>query len=221
MTKNKIIFFIVFLALLALAPITVLLVTPVTIVTPFIIARLILRILGLSAFILLFVQIILGFYMEKIINKLGPWIFNFHVAEGIATYIIILLHPVIYGISNYLLGHSIDPIGVFLGFCILCKPKIELYYTFGRVAFWLLTIAVLAARIRESTPWLRKNWRSLHILNYLVFLLVAIHGFLVGTDYTAIPFFIFAVPATVFTLYIVIFKKLPELYKNYMRWIRS
>lgn len=221
MLKNKIVFYLIFFALLALVPLTILNLTPISIATPYLVARLALRMLGLTAFILLFVQIILGLYMEKFVNKLGPWIFNFHVIEGISAYIIIFFHPIIYAVSNHLLGKPLDPIGIFLGFCLLCKPKLELYYTFGRIGFWLLTVGVTAGLLRKITPWLRANWRNFHELNYVAFLIISFHGFFGGTDFRIQPFYSFAIISYVIILYIVLFKKLPVLLRNYLRWIKS
>ena len=117
------------------------------------------RILGLTAFCLLFSQIVIGFFMDTLSRKLGDWVFKFHIFEGMLAYFLILLHP---------WALKLDPFYIFTDFCVLCSSKLELFYTFGRVSFWLVTVVVIAG--------LFKSWRKWHILSYLAFLVISIHS---------------------------------------------
>jgi predicted ferric reductase len=213
----------IFLLLVLVVPVTIVLDTPLGLLAKNSAALVysVQRFLGLIAFVLLFVQIVLGAFMSWWTEKFGPWIFKFHVLEGISAYILILLHPVFFALFNYFGGRGLDPIGVFLGFCVLCKPQIEFYYTLGRISFWLATVAVFAGLLRASTPWLRANWRKLHVLNYVTFLIIGAHGFFAGTDFAFKPFIVFAAPAYLFIVYIVVFKKFPELYSSYKAWLKN
>ncbi len=145
------------------------------------------RITGLLVFSMLSVQIILGAFMKRWRNKLGPKALKFHIIQGSVAYALILIHVFLFFIFNFKMRGIIDPFYVFTDFCLLCKPKIELYYTFGRIAFWFVSLSVLAAVLRGETWW-RKNWRYFHILNYIVFLLVASHTFFVSVDIKLFPF---------------------------------
>ncbi len=50
----------------------------------------------------------------------------------------------------------------------------------GAPALWLISVAALAALFRAS---LRKQWRQVHWLNYLAFLLGTVHAQLLGTNF--------------------------------------
>lgn len=145
------------------------------------------RLLGLVAFSLIFSQVILGLFMGRLTQKLGAWIYKFHITEGIFTYLFILGHPFMFVLLNYKLKGTIDPFYVYTDICLICKPFIEYFYTFGRIAFWFLTIGVTAAYFRTH-PWLRIHWLKFHILNLLAFYLIALHAYFVGSDVRAVPF---------------------------------
>jgi predicted ferric reductase len=220
---KKFIFFTIWVVLLILVPITVFKTTPLVMVTkyPVTISNFLQRSLGLTLFILLFVQIIIGAFMSKLTNKLGGWLFNFHVFEGKLIYFLAFLHPVFFVLFNYYVGAKLDPYAAFINVCVLCKYPIDYYYTLGRISFWLLTVAVFAAVFRNSTVWLKKNWRNLHVINYVVFLLVGAHGFLLGTDFRIMPFYGFAVLAYMVIAGIVIFIGIPRLYRNFRVWVQE
>ncbi|KKQ91724.1 MAG: hypothetical protein UU16_C0014G0001 [Candidatus Woesebacteria bacterium GW2011_GWA2_40_7] len=206
--KNKIIFYIIWLGVLSLVPISLLANTPPVYVlrNSSTIANFVQRFLGLTAFTLLFFQIILGAFMEKWTNKLGGWIFRFHIIEGVIAYILIILHPISFMFFNYFLGRGLDPFYIFTGFCLLCPTRIDFFYTLGRVSFWLLNISVWAGLLRAATPYMRVNWRKFHILNYLVFVLIGIHSIGVGTDVGTPPFSFFHGPALITVGIIIIYK---------------
>jgi predicted ferric reductase len=216
--KAKFIFYIVWVLLLALAPITVFSVTPLSLVkdSPAGIANVAQRIIGLWAYTLLFVQIILGAYMNRWIEKFGAWIFNFHVFEGILIYILIILHPLAFTFFYYFIGKGFDPFYTFVDVCILCGKPTEYYYNFGRVAFWLFTVGVIAGLFRGATPFLRMHWHKLHILNYLAFFFVFVHSLFLGSDMGVRPFWFVHAFFAVTVLVIVIFK-LNILRKKYTK----
>src|SRR3989304_4660000 len=166
---KKFLFYFIWLLVLSIGPITILKVTPLdfALSTPVLTINFIQRIVALLAFSMLFWQIILGSFMDKWIEKLGGWVFKFHVLEG------------------------------------------AVIYTFGRVGFWLITLAVLAAKLRTQ-PWLRVHWRKFHILNYLAFIFISIHSRFTGTDTLTPPFVWFWWIATIVIIGIVIY----NIYKN-------
>jgi predicted ferric reductase len=215
MNKNKIIFWMVFLLLLSLVPITILSTTSLAaaIKFPATIMNLIQRILGLTIFVLLFWQILLGSFMTKLTEKFGGWIYNFHVTEGIIIYTLVLLHPTFFVLFNYFAGRGLDPFYVFTQVCLLCENRQELYYTLGRISFWLINITVFVGLFRTTTPFLRRHWKKFHDLNFIVFLLIGIHGLSIGTDFMQMPFFAFAIVAYLIVLYIFFVRKLPKYFK--------
>jgi sulfoxide reductase heme-binding subunit YedZ len=220
---KKFVFWLIWVGTLFLIPVTVLKVTslPMALTNRIIEANLIQRIFGLAAFILLFFQVILGAFMSFWKEKLGTWIFKFHIRQGIGIYTLVLLHPIFLGLANHFSGHGFDPFFIFTDVCVLCHTFLDFYYTLGRVAFWILTLVVFAGLFQVANPWLRKNWQKLHVLNYVVFLIVGLHGFFLGTDFRIQPFFAMAVVIYVIILAIVIFVELPRLHKNFVAWLRS
>lgn len=179
------------------------------------------RFAGLMLFSLLFIQVILGGFMAKIAEKLGGWVFEYHVFEGIVIYTLALAHPLSFLMFNKLAGGSFDLYFGFINICLLCKTSLDYYYTLGRISFWLLTLAVLGAELRSINPWMKANWRKLHVLNYVMFLIMGLHGFLTGTDFSVQPFFTFAIIAYVIIVGMVVFVEIPRLYKNFRGWIKN
>ncbi len=149
------------------------------------------RIVGLMAFTLLFIQIFLGAFMVKLTDKLGGWVFGFHIFNGKLLYFLVLLHPAMYMAYLFKIKGVLDPFYVYTDLCVLCKGNLEHFYNFGRIALWLITAGIVAVIFRGSDPFLKKNWRKFHLLNYLAFFLVAIHLRGVGTDAVVMPFYAF------------------------------
>lgn len=211
---KKSIFFFIWTLTLFVVPLTVFKVTPLKLV--FINSNATLNVLqrlaGLLAFALLFWQIILGSFMEKWIEKFGAGTFKFHVTEGAVAYALILAHPLLFLFFNFSIGKGLDPFYVFTDICVLCPNRTELFYTLGRVSFWLVTLAVIAAKFR-TWNWLRLHWRKFHLLNYLAFILIAIHARFVGTDASTSPFVWFWWLALGLVLGIVVFKLFNKLAK--------
>ncbi len=126
MKKYKIIFWIIWLALVFLGFYTVLN-TPISSTLNFFE-----RISGVIVFSLLFIQIILG-------KNINPFI-----------YFLVFIHPLFLLISNFKLFHTFDPFYIYTQVCFLCKNKLELFYTFGRLAIWFLVIGIFAANWKKS-----------------------------------------------------------------------
>lgn len=131
------------------------------------------RFSGIIALSLLTIQIYLGANRKKI---------KFHMLNGIFTYLFVFIHPITYLLFRYFAIGKIDPLYVFVDVCVLCQNKYEHYLNLGRVAFYLITTAVIAVKFRNVSSWLKVNWRKLHILNYLAFYFVSFHSILLGTD---------------------------------------
>lgn len=218
MNKFKITFLIVWFLLLLLAPITVFENTSITSLTksPPVFLNIIQRIIGLLAFTLLFVQIILGSFMSRLVDKLGGWVFSFHIFQGILIYILIILHPSIFVVFNYFVKGGIDPFYVFTDICLLCNNSKEFFYSLGRISFWLITVSVLAGLFRTATPWLRTNWKKLHVLNYVSFILIYLHSIGEGTDIGTPPFTFFHGPAMIIVS-IIILSKLIKFVKSILK----
>lgn len=222
MFKNKLLYWLIYLVIIALIPVTILHNTPINaaLLRPVVLSVFIQRVLGLTAFTLLFWQLMLGANMEWFTNRFGGWVFRFHIVEGVVIYSIIILHPLAFVAFRYFYGSGFDPFYVFTQVCVLCSNLQEYYYDLGRISFWLLNITVFAGLFRAATPFMRVHWQQFHVLNYLVFLIIGIHGLSIGSDFMTMPFFAFAAVAYLIVLYIVIFKKLPILVKTVRNYLK-
>lgn len=189
MNRNKIILLAVWLVLVVPGVLTVFRNTPLVLaqkdINTFI--NWLQRLAAVLAFSLLFVQVILGAFMESLTEKFGGWIFKLHVYQGVVSYALVIIHPLLFLGLNFKDKGVIDPFYVFTDFCAICSTPLELWYTFGRISFWLITVAVFAAIMRKQAWW-RIHWRKFHVLNYLAFLLIAIHARFAGTDALTPPF---------------------------------
>lgn len=143
---------------------------------------------ALMAFLMLSVQLFVGVFMDKLTQKFGGWIFKFHIWEGIIIYSLIVGHIMTYFLFLTLARGTFDPFYIFTDFCVLCETKDELFITLGRLSFWMITLAVLAAKFRALVE-LRKNWKYFHYLNYVVFVLTAIHAKFIGSDIMSPPYY--------------------------------
>ncbi len=208
MNKNKIIFYLIWIFLLSLAPVTILSNSPLSylLLSKNTMVGGIQRLFGLWVFTLMFFQIVLGSFMAKWTEKLGGWVFRFHIFEGILIYSLILIHTFSFVVIQYFSGKGFDPFYVYMDVCLLCGKIPEWYYNFGRLAFWFITIAVFAGLFRTLSPFLRVHWKKFHILNYIAFLLVGVHSLFVGSDIGTLPFSIIHAPSLVIVVGILVFK---------------
>lgn len=142
-----------------------------------------LRLTGLFAFVLVFIQIMLGAFMNFWRRVFGPKILNFHMSQGIITYGLILFHPTFFVLSGALSGLE-NPVNLLFP---RFNDSYELYLSFGKIGFILLTIGVFAAKLRKSN-FLQSHWRKFHILNYFGFWFIFVHSFNVGSDVRTVPF---------------------------------
>lgn len=177
MNRNWYIFLVVWILIVSFGPVTLLLNAPLSSIfsSSFGTINFFQRLAGLILFSLIFVQVVLGALMPRWTELLTGKIFKFHIVEGIAAYFLMILH-IIFGT---LLGFGFLPV----------FARSQLLYNFGRFAFLLFTVAVLAGLLRTK-PFLIRHWRKFHILNYLAFYLIAIHSFFVGSDTRSFPFIV-------------------------------
>jgi predicted ferric reductase len=176
------------------------------------------RLSGVVLLLLLFVQIIIGAYRPKLSSILGSWVMNFHIWQGRAIYALVLVHTFSLLLFNFLAEKGFNPFYVFIDLCLICKPKTELFYSFGRFGFWILTLTVLAALLR-SKPWWKENWRYFHYLNYPLFFLISLHAFFLGSDFSPKSGYLFYFLCLFFLIVLLIlFQKIASWFKSSFRW---
>lgn len=183
---RKILVFLVWLFIVLSGPISVLVNSSFTSVgsNPINIMNWLQRLSGLLLFSLLFTQIMLGYFMDKLVQVVGSKAYLFHVVQGISIFFLLLLHPLMeLGIIYKITESFVDTMAVFI-------PRIssqrEIYLTYAKGAVVLLFLTIGAGYFRTNRL-LRKHWRKIHILNYGVFYLIFLH-MRVGSDITTAPF---------------------------------
>ncbi|TGC11516.1 ferric reductase [Methanolobus halotolerans] len=126
------------------------------------------RAAGLLGYFFLFLAILSSEYLASIRKTFGRSFINVHHHLARVGVALVLVHPITVA---YQFGLS--------AFLPVFYPLAEFLRLAGRPAFYIILIAVLAGIYRKRIP---KNWRSVHALNYLAFLMVFIHAWLIGTD---------------------------------------
>ena len=183
MTRLKILFFIIYILFLSVPLIT------------FVINKgfdsfqsnpfyALLRLIGLIGVTLLFIQLMLGGFMNFWRRFLGTWVFRFHITQGIVAYFIILSHPLFYFLLNL---ESLGITKAILSILPDFSDQYDFFITLGRIGIILLTIGVIAGIFR-TRPFISRHWRFFHRANYISFTLILIHSYLIGTDTKTAPF---------------------------------
>lgn len=133
--------------------------------------------LGLYAFTLTGLQVIIGSNLRRL-QPFLPGLIRFHRFQGMFALLFALLHPLIivlaYGPSATLTYQFVS-------------PEFRSYVTLGVLALGLMlvtvTTAVMAWRLQKFT----KVWRLIHLANYAVFILAWIHSWFIGSDIQTSP----------------------------------
>lgn len=133
--------------------------------------RVIFPLIGLIAFFLVWTQVMIG-SLRPWWQQLFPGIVRWHRRMGIFVLLFALLHPLllISGIGlvsffhNTFIPHALVP-WIWVG-------EAQLFLIF------VTTLTALTARI----PWLQHRWRLFHMLNYVIFCLIWLHSWFLGTD---------------------------------------
>lgn len=172
------------------------------------------RLTGLIALTLLPVQVFLGGFMSKLTDRFGGWIFSFHITEALIIYGLVITHPILNLIRN-IPTRGIDPFSVFTDMCLACRTHFELYLTFGKIAFWLVTLTYFIAKYR-TLPLLQRNWHTIHLLNYVVFFLISLHAYFAGSDILSPNYFWYFILIQIFVGILTIRKVWKIIKKNFL-----
>lgn len=126
---------------------------------------------GLYAFTLLWIQLMLGSLMPWW-RRLWPRIETWHRVQGVFVFLFAVTHPVLLltgiGLERFQSKTFLD-------------ESLQTYLILGQVALLVLSLTVLTALLRKL-KWVNRWWRSIHFLNYPTFLLVWFHAWNLGSD---------------------------------------
>jgi DMSO/TMAO reductase YedYZ heme-binding membrane subunit len=131
--------------------------------------RMVARFAATFGYLTIFLSILSSEYMAKIRKISGmPFLKAHHNLARIGV-LLILIHPLTLALE----GQD------FLIFLPILYP-VSLFLAFGgRVALYLFLLAAGIAMYRKKY----RNWKKVHYLNYLAFLLVTAHALLIGSDF--------------------------------------
>jgi sulfoxide reductase heme-binding subunit YedZ len=125
---------------------------------------------ALMGYLAVFLSAVSSAYMRQVIRLFGRPFVKVHHVLSVTGLALVTLHP---------LGVAINAgsLSVFL-------PRFDSWVVFlelgGRPAWYLIAAASLAAVLRKS---IGRNWRTVHLLNYVAFLLGTVHAVMIGTDF--------------------------------------
>lgn len=188
---------------------------------PSIIAGNISRLVGLVAFFLFFILLLVKFLGFKSQGKQKSFFDKIYLYGFPLVYIVAFLHPIIYLVSIYLAGGKLDPYLAFVNACLICKTPEDYYLTLGRISFWALTTVILAVVFRKSCQFFKKYEEKIQIVNYFAFFLIGIHAILLGSYIKIIPVLIIASLCYLVILYIFLFHEAPKLLRDFQNWLKS
>ena len=130
--------------------------------------RTVVRVMGLSALIMIFYAATITLFLKDIVFHLGEKFVKVHHAFVLTGFILLLIHGITY-VVTLSPGLSIEPWTFFSIIGDICA-----------------IIAIIAALRRKS--W-TKIWRYIHALMYLTLISITLHGIYGGTDFATPPIF--------------------------------
>lgn len=152
---------------------------------------------AILGYLSVFLAIVSSAYMRQLVRFFGRSFVQVHHILSVTGLVLLTLHP---------LGVALDSanLGVFL-------PRFDSWLVFlqlgGRPAWYLIGAAALAAVLRRT---IGQNWRVVHLLNYVAFLLATAHAAMIGTSFqTPIARAVLVVMALVIVV-VFIQKRIPK-----------
>jgi len=153
------------------------------------------RTCALMGYLGVFLSIVSSAYMRPLVRYFGRPFVQTHHALSETSLVLITIHPLAVALS----------FGSLSVFVPLFDSWINFLRWGGRVAWYLLTIAALAALLRAR---FRQGWRAVHMLNYLAFFLATTHAILLGTDFQSVILKALAIAMAVVVVVTLIQKQL-------------
>jgi len=113
------------------------------------------------------------------------WLLDLHRYLGVLSLVTVGAHMATLIGDNY----------VYFAWRELLLPNASKWKTdainWGVIAFYMLVLVQVTSWIMKWLP--KKLWHTIHLLSYVLFILVTVHGFKAGTDSSNIVFFTVAV----------------------------
>lgn len=126
--------------------------------------------MALLGYLAVFLTLVSSAYMRQVYRLFGRPFLKVHHILSIAGLILLTMHPIGVAVQNASLT--------------VWLPRFRSLNSFlqwgGAPAWYLIGLGALAAVLRKV---IGKNWRLIHILNYVAFLLASIHALQIGSDF--------------------------------------
>lgn len=166
------------------------------------------RLLGLYGFTLIWGQLILGPFMPLLRRLFGSLALTLHIIEGIFAIVFATLHPLLLGLAYYVATKDLI---IWNSFANYLPASNQIYGYLGLIAWILLVCTVITALLRKR-PWFINKWRYIHFLNYIVFVLVFLHSYNIGSDVRSEPlntlYGVYGITFALSVLYRIVYKRI-------------
>lgn len=157
----------------------------------------VIRVAALLGYLGVFLAIVSSHYMRELTRYFGRSFIKVHHMVSIVALAAMWIHAL--GVA-----WNVRSLGAFL-------PNFTSLHTFlllgGRPALWLILVATLAALWRGR---MRKNWRTIHWLNYVAFFLASAHAILIGSDFRALGMQVLAIVLSLIVVGVFVLKRRPR-----------
>ncbi len=163
--------------------------------------KMIYRAAGTLGYLFIFLAIVSSEYMARTKKILGAGFIKAHHSLSRLGVLLIVIHPLAFAVEE-------QSILVFLP---VFYPPDKFLELAGRPALYLFLLAAGVAVYRKKY----RNWRKVHYLNYLAFLLVSVHAVLIGTDFESNLSRTLALVMTVIVMGIFVHKRFRMKIKKY------
>ena len=154
----------------------------------------VIRIAALFGYLGIFLTSLASNYARELTRYFGRQFIQVHHYVATASLIALVLHAT-------LVAWRAGSASVFV-------PQVSSVLAFlsmgGVVALWLLVITVVTAILRTA---IGKNWKTIHWLNYVAFILATIHGQLIGTDFDGIAIQLISTVMVLILIFVFVWKR--------------
>jgi sulfoxide reductase heme-binding subunit YedZ len=133
----------------------------------------VIRTCALLGYLSIFAAIVISAYMRQMVRTFGRPFVQVHHMLSVTGLVLVTLHPLAVALSFGRLGVFVPVLGSWVEFLRWGGPP----------AWYLIGIASLVALLRTS---LRQQWRTIHLLNYVAFVLATVHAILLGSDFRSV-----------------------------------
>lgn len=135
------------------------------------------RALGIAAYILLTASMIWGLFIStQFVKNWSPGALSVTMHSTISWLALVLggAHAALLLVDKYFQFSLADILIPFQG------PYRPLFVGLGTLAFWALVVVTVSFPLRKHIGY--KLWKTIHLISYLTFAMVTLHGLTAGTD---------------------------------------